>query len=467
MAAIEVGKSGVGIRNDLNMSATVTSAIYLIDKWGVVPGSADNTAAIQDAIDDVSAAGGGKIVFRSGTYNHTGLTLKSKVELCGSGSAYRGAGGSRLHCTVYGGNAITVPSGQNDSAICDLLITGLSGSAGVSRGIVVAGMGCRIANSTVRFFNDEGVWLQLGSISCVVVDCFGLNLGSNRAPASFIGGLRVHGTDHYIDKCQFGMSQNYTDVTLTGPGWQQITSSNLYNAAIMLEGTDVWISNSSGENCDVGLYIAPNAARNKIVNFRGDQCWAHSAWIKGPNNLICNYEFSTISQQGNGLYSALKVEGIQNVISGVIGANFARFPTSAPVVCSPSYVIEDLVAGSQVDYRTKLSNITGPYVTKLVSGTDYLGSTFQPPAQADRTTSATPDANLTSFFVLVPSTSTTVTNFLGGVSGKKITVLAGNANSIIANNSNISIAAGANKTLANDQCVEFIYYFGKWYEIGA
>lgn len=435
--------------------------------WGASGnGATDDTTAIQAAIDAVGALGGGTVGFPAGTYRHTGITLRSKVALVGLGAGYRGEGGAILHCTVDGGAAITVPVGATATAVSNFYIRGTtSNSSAISRGIVCYAPNARFNNLTIRFFNDEGIWLSTGAISCSVVDCAGINLGLNRAPTDFKGGLRIGGTDNYIDRCQFGMSQNYTDANTTGPGWQQLTSESMFNAAIMVEGADNWITNSSGENADIGLYLTAAATRNKILNFRGDQAWGHSAWIKGSNNLITNYEFNTISQHGDGLYSAIKVEGAANVITGVIGAAFARFPTSAPVACRPSYVVEDKVAASQIENRTQLSAISGPHAAALIKSEDYLGSPHQPPAIIDRTSSTTPDASRTSFFVATHSSATTITDILNGNSGKIVSILAITANTTIAHNARIALSGWANKKLNLGQLVSFQYYNGKWYEL--
>lgn len=62
-----------------------------------------------------------------------------------------------------------------------------------------------------------------------------------------------------------------------------------------------------------------------------------------------------------------------------------------------------------------------------------------------------------------PSSSTTITNFLGGQEGQTIKIL-GNGNLTVSNNANIKTNTGANKVLVANKVYTFTLIANVWYE---
>ena len=72
--------------SDVSLFDQADAGIASVKDYGAVGnGTADDTAAIQAAIDAVSAAGGGTLLFPEGTYIAAGLTIAASVYLQGSG----------------------------------------------------------------------------------------------------------------------------------------------------------------------------------------------------------------------------------------------------------------------------------------------------------------------------------------------------------------------------------------------
>lgn len=107
--AYEVAASGASDQHlttagGVKLYVQLQGAGYNVKAFGAVgDGVADDTAEIQKAIDVASAAGGGTVVVPAGTYLVTGITLKTRVKLCGSGK-----NATKIQRTATGGPTITL-----------------------------------------------------------------------------------------------------------------------------------------------------------------------------------------------------------------------------------------------------------------------------------------------------------------------------------------------------------------------
>lgn len=137
----------------------------------------DQTAAIQSAIDDVNAAGGGTVYFPAGTYRVTSaLTLYSDIKLVGAGKA------SALHLVNTGRSGLLKATGTQPSPLQRITIQDLRlfGDAKFSGGTpsVINGGGidfqftndCVIDSLWVSGFSDGGIAFLNGSYN-VVSNC--------------------------------------------------------------------------------------------------------------------------------------------------------------------------------------------------------------------------------------------------------------------------------------------------------
>lgn len=80
--------------------------------FGVTTSSSDNADAINAAIEAVSDAGGGELVFGRGIYYHSGIVAREGVSLRGQGSGRINQGGATI--LYYTGSGVSI--GQNGSS---------------------------------------------------------------------------------------------------------------------------------------------------------------------------------------------------------------------------------------------------------------------------------------------------------------------------------------------------------------
>ena len=424
-------------------------------------GVTDSTTTLQAAIDVVAAMGGGALKLgNTGTILVTSVALKTGVHLIGYGVTLKTNGYGIL---------LTADNITNAS------IRGLTFRGNGDR-TTNYGCGFKATNSSAvnlvecRFFsfNDEGLWLNTGSINCTVNSCYGQDLLMNWSRSSRTGSFRIGGTDHTLINNETGAAQNYLPPgqTDTTNGYQSITSSNLYNSAYYVEGSNCFFIGNRGQNSDVAWHIsgASSAGYHRFINNRGDQCWAYSFYNAAQNCVIANHFAENVSLQGDGLYSAIVTTGVGNRYMNCHGRAIDRGMGPVAGVKLPNYAYEDAIGASQVESRTLYQNCGGPYKTSLFSGSAFLGSPFTEEAVPVHVTNATPDTTGTSFVVFRHTAPTTITDFIGQTAGKTLTVLMNTAQVItLQNNSTIATNTGADIVLTNNRYYRFTYYNGKWY----
>lgn len=98
-------------------------------------GSTDDSAAIQDAIDDANAAGGGIVFFGPKTYKASALVLKDKVWLVGSNWRK-----SVIYSTTNA-KIVYVNSTAFEGGVTNLTIKGTTGAGSSQKGLEIAGSG--------------------------------------------------------------------------------------------------------------------------------------------------------------------------------------------------------------------------------------------------------------------------------------------------------------------------------------
>jgi len=176
--------------------------------WGAVgDGKTNCTSAIQAAINSASSAGAGTLFFPAGTYNHTGLTLKSGVNLVGIGKNRLGVVGlgSTLHNTnSSGGHALTIAfdNAVHGSLIEDLAIEGngssghglyMLGRSAADGGEVNAASELHVRNCMFNLNGKSGVYIYYAwpviFEGCLFLQNskYGVQLDKNANAISFIG----------------------------------------------------------------------------------------------------------------------------------------------------------------------------------------------------------------------------------------------------------------------------------------
>ncbi|MBZ4024129.1 hypothetical protein CKO11_16915, partial [Rhodobacter sp. TJ_12] len=327
-------------------------------------------------------------------------------------------------------------------------------TSNVSRGIHLNGWGNRVVNVFVRWFNDEGVWLLGGGN--FVMDSSGWDCCGNFNATERRGALRLSGTDDYAINCQFGCSQNVDD-------WRQITSENLYNIGVLLEGANSMFVNVHGENSDVGICLTGPNGINRLTNCRGDQSWGHGWIIESPKNQIVNALAENISLEGENLYDGFHTTGQGNRFANCHVRAIDRFDG----IKLPRYAFFDGVSAGNAWQRNNYTNCGGDHYTAEFKAAEWLGSAFEDKPHVVRDTTTTPNVTRTSFIWCAATEGSTITGFSGDVwPGKRVLLLAEN-DITLADSWGFQLRGRASRALSAGESAEFIYNNTVWREVGS
>lgn len=416
------------------------------DFGAVGDGSTDDSAAIQAAIDDRAARGGGMVFVPAGTYL-CNVVLKSGVVVSS------GMGGQ----FGYGPGSITTTTFRQRVAgfVVDTPATAIT-NCGV-HGINFKGIGAATAGGGVRFqsttwssvkgcqfdnFADQGV-LKVAGNANTFEDILTTNCLLNRTRATQNGAVELSGgADDFMHRIEANPS-------LTG-----ISDVNMRVCAIVVKAANVFAANCIGEFADYGWYVSGASCR--LVNCRGDLNWGPGFNTNGAS------QYSNCTALNNG-------QATTNTYSGFLvngqGDSFGNCLAKCTGGIVHKYGFEDSANFSAVSAR----NIYDAACRSIAHGTaaysmvEFLGSAPMEPATPLRGTGATPDTTGTTFYIPTDGSPVTITNFLGGVPGKRLQVL-GNAQVTIQQGTGLKTSTGANKTLVANRMYEFKYYNSVWYE---
>lgn len=425
----------------------MVETVSVKDFGAVGDGVADDTAAIQAAIDYVAGLGGGVIRLPSGNYR-CNVVIKDNVTLT---SLSTGTFGYLASGTSKGVILTQAAAGF----VVDTPATGIANCAVV--GINFKGLGAGTAGGGIRFqnvgwsavkqchfdtFADQAILKNAGNAN-TFEDILTTNVLLNRTRSVVNGCIELAGgADDFLSRIEANPS-------LTSG----VSDANLRVCGIVIKAFNVFASNCIGEFADYGIYTTGNFCR--LVNCRAD--------LNKGGGFYCNGGslYSNCLALNNGQAAANTYDGFY--VNGQ-GDSFSNC-SSQSTVGSVRYGFYDPANYAQVSSRNKYVNCTANnYGTAVFYTEGFLGSSPMEPGIPLRDTSTAPDTTGSTFVVLTHGSATTITNFLGGYSGKTIQVL-GNANVTIENNANIVTNINANKTLTANRVYTFTRYNGKWYEL--
>jgi hypothetical protein len=418
--------------------------------------STDCTAAIQAAIDNANASGGGTVFLPDGYYRAHNLILKAYVTLQGAtGTRPYTSAGARVGAVIEsppgtsGGWVIDSPSGaQLNMAIRNLGVRG-AGAGSTAGGIRLQNSrNGAVSNVSIDNCAEEGLWVVAG-VTTRVSDVLAVNCLLNRTRTSATGVVRIGASDCYVDAIEATAS-----MTIGAP----VIDSNTYIAALQVDGASNFVMGGQYEISDIGVRVT--GSHNRFVAGRADLNNGHG-WVitGGRNNFIGCTSLSNGSQ--NNTYDGF------NVGSAAYGNNFIGCNAHRLDGKTFRYCFNDAVNNGIVNYRNNWVGCrAGEYATGAYNVNGFLGSGPVASPHPIRPASGTTDIDVTATTLVVLSaytSPTTVTNFSGGVVGQTIRVL-GDSDVTIANNVNIQTNTGADKTLASNKVYTFTFYNGKWYE---
>lgn len=305
-------------------------------------GVADDTTAVQAAIDAVEAAGGGFVYFPAGTYLLGQITLKHLVFIIGAGA----------QVTI-----LKAKNGLNDHLFISDGFATLTGTNAwlISAGVIsyIGFFDCQIDGNKANQTAGDGMRLFAKGLffeNCIIRDCFGNGIFSETGesgsvttwpgyPEGRTGFLQIadcggHGWhmrgphDIYCDKV--------TSFRNTGDGMRVESSSGNYLAApdfnflhcysnggygMYVEDSLVRASICRLENSDKeGLFMV-NSDNSRIgIMQLFDNCRVSGSY-QGVLDANCNYNIISnlrVRRCGRAAAGGLQVAGVANMISGTI-----------------------------------------------------------------------------------------------------------------------------------------------------
>lgn len=441
--------------DDLRTRAPGAATQYVATEFGVVgDGRADDAAALNTLLAAVEREGGGVVLLPHGTYRLTkALILRSGVQLTSAAPNH----GYIAAADTASSALLIADSGFSEEFVVDTSDAGIV--AGGISGIDVRGTrscgGVRlrkgswavVSKSHIDGCGEQGLVVGAG-IACVFEDLLTTNCLLNRSQSSITGTLDIDGTDHYVSRCELNAS-------LTA-----LSSEAKRVAAIMVRGSNHFVSDVIGEYSDVGVIVASTYSR--FSNVRADTNWGDGWVVSGAGNAFAACSSVGNSQAADNAHDGWVVRGGGNAFS----ACTVHTPENGNAV---RYGFSDVVDNAAVTTRNSyVGCLVDVAATATWSTAGYLGSAPVFAAHPVRPANGTqrPDASQTSLVVLFDYTSRTrITDFAGGVTGQTIRVL-GNASVTLAHSERLRLRSGTDRRMAVDEVAVLTWYNGAWYESG-
>ncbi len=437
----------------LGSASSITSIMAFAGGNPINNGVYDASTIIQTAIDTISAAGGGFIIFPTGTYICKNVILKSGVtltSLCGT-FGYLASSPVPLVTLKNPDTSgwvldTTSAAASNFAALNGINFAG--GGAGISIG--GARLKGRIAVNNCYFnnFANQGLLVDTTSIGCSISNIFTTNCVLDTSKITFTGAVELNGTDHYVMNVE------------ANTGLTALSSASLFIVGIANKSANSMLVNCIGEFSDIGIY--ESGGQNRYVNCRGDLNWGHGLYIAAGGNTFASCMAINNSQQTTNTYS-----GFYTPSTGSRANSFSSCFARSSTTNTMKYGFEDLVNGAGNNTRSMYSACYSAGMgTATYSMNTFLGSGVTNPNIPIRPADAATTWNVENInFVSLGSyaTPTTVTAFTNGSPQNPLRIL-GNANVTIQNNSTIKTNTGADIVLAANKIYTFTLYGGIWYQ---
>jgi len=268
---------------------------------------ADDTDAIQQAIDALPSSRGGTVVFPPGTYRITRpLRPISNCRLVGGGFTDRAV--NPVPTSQITGSALTRPLIECGAGLTSIQLVGL-GFSGNARSGSKGVHASRVDNLCIfdcffDHFGDQAIHIEAGLAaylrnvfvqnSCLVRSC----------RSSMVGAIELGNDDTY----GYGINAN---ASITGRG--KYADGKI--AAMYLPGAGALLTTCVAGFAEVGFAVGPSGSNIRLLGCRGEFNQGPGFVVEGFGNLfIGNVAFSN-SQSADNTYSGFVITGGQNLFS--------------------------------------------------------------------------------------------------------------------------------------------------------
>ena len=422
--------------------------------------SANDSVAIQAAIDDIETAKGGTVQFLSKIYV-CNIEAKSYVELKGMVPMFKGSTtATTSHSNTYlkanaTGHIITTAAG----ALHGITVRNI-GFIGLGSGTALKGLYLQNVSRSIfedlAFDNiaDEAIRINDGNPNHFR-RIFAQNCLLDTSQAAKIGVFHIEygADDTWVSDCEFTASV------------AALSDANAYLCAIVVDSSNNTFTNVIGEISDIGFYIGANGDRNRFTGCRADLNFSHGFEILGGYNQFSNCYSLSNGHEADNTYDGFNNVGEENLFSN------CKAESHATDTEKHRYGFYDNYSGQvqRGHYIGCYSNQhqTAPFYNNPVHGTPF--ATTDTNAWLLAADVATPSVGGKSVFLFSAYTGATdITNFTNGTGGQIIHLFdnSGNGYITIKDNATIRTNTGADITMATDIVYSFMNYSGVWYQMG-
>ena len=433
--------------------------VNVLDFGAVGDGVTNDTAAIQAAIDAVAASGGGMVFLpkTSAFYLVTSIVLKGNVCLSSQmpsfayGKSIPDADMVKVK-SVTAGWVIDTPSTQIQA--CGI------------NGLTISGDGSSTSVGGVRFRHvdwgfvknchfdelaDQAI-LHVQGAACMFNNILAINclLDRTRAAPAGVIELQTLATDDMVFQSEFNTS-------LTG-----ISDANLYLAAVLVEGTNCFITDCVAEISDIGYHVT--GYFNRFSNCRADLNWGHGYYLANPSGFASLNQFSNCLALNNSRATTNTYDGFNCQSTAVLN----MFSNCAAVTQSGNqhrHGFTDLCGGITTKNSYNVCFSLGEASKSFNFVNDGPKIAFADgPEKVLPDGDATPSVDQYVTWATNNAAPVTITNFDNGVSGQNIFVRCTDANTTIEHNGlTIILPGAANMKLISGYTYCFHNHNGVWY----
>jgi hypothetical protein len=411
----------------------------------------DHTTDFNDAITELNAVGGGKVIVPTGDYNVEDLVPKTGVTIQGEIIGVMTGGQSNGSRFVSLGNGSHIFN-QSAGTVFNFSIDGMAfrgpGALVAGRGIYGLNLG-RFNLSNVNFnnFADEAVKLDAGTAS-VFSNIFAQNCLLNTVRAAKIGVIDITANDCHFDTIEATASLG------------SAASVNLYLAAFNIAGSNHFGKGLIGEISDVGFHLTCDNSRFSIC--RADLNQGHGWELAGAaTNRFMGCSGTRNSQDTNDTYNQWEVDSASNS-NRFVGCNGDSLGADAN---KAKYGFNDAfnsdASKNIYDDCTAALNVTKQFNISAAAGSAVSFPSGGPP-KSFTAADATPSVEQYCFFKT--GAADTYTDFDDGAPGQQIQILAVHA-ATLTNGVNIFTNTGANKVMVVNRIYTLRDVNGIWYEV--
>ncbi|HEY6244537.1 MAG TPA: glycosyl hydrolase family 28-related protein [Pyrinomonadaceae bacterium] len=305
---------------------SVVSGIFNVKDYGAVgDGSTDDTTAINSAIAALNAAGNGTLYFPSGIYKVTStlttITANGSVRGDGMAQAQGLRSATSITCTSASATLFTVNNGTvkfQDLALINTSGGATSGSTGIK--VISSGVSYPeytkvdvdsvfISSFYINFDRQQGAAWKMSNFNSHAPVSIGLRVNNTETPDA--GDWAIEGS-FFSAFTSDGVPSDATQILLAGSGGGKISDTKLIGGAYGIDATPASTSILAITNSSIELFT------HNGIRITGPG-WA--------NVTISNIEMS--ANPGSGAYNAILFDNTTRGIIGGIGFLYGDGSTAA------------------------------------------------------------------------------------------------------------------------------------------